>query len=635
MKKILLFIGCLAIRYAFAQSTFTGSVGTNSFERFDDVVQAGDGNYIATGISEAVDADYGDFYIAKINTSGHLVWASNIGSDSTNNPAEEANGVISTSDNGFAIAAQLQNAPGLLKFTSSGALQWAKQYQEYGVFGTTMIPQGGIGFKTVQTGDDGFMLCGNIETTGQGKGVIVRTDDTGKVVWAKSYFNYEFPDISIVDLKKTNDNNYVFISNNPGLSGGTDTTYIVKIDPSGNVLWSDYIFSPVANTDGKAVLSASDNGFLVAGTSTSTTVNLTPDCFMFKVDNNGNLLWSKETSNTVNSGATINGAIETSDGGYLAAGDGFNLSTDSSYYYLLKTDKDGNLLSTNTIEKQGGSDYSSIYAIIKTTGNNYIAAGTYFDGYDATDYDGMMMELDNNLNACQPEGTAGELKDYGTFASGSVAVVTDETSLMVVAGIGVTITSVGNLISICNTSLPLALLSFTGSIQNNAVQLHWQTANETNTSYFDVERSSDGNSFTAIATLPSTDNNAITNSYAATDNDPLEGANYYRLKMVDMDGAYTYSKVLQVNYAGAIPGIVLTPDPVNDVLTLHITNENNSQVRIALLDMNGRILSQQSVMLGEGTNNIEFNVSRFAAGIYTARIIGQHGVQNIKWMKAG
>ncbi len=631
MKKILPFITCLAFQFVSAQNTFIGSVGTNIFERFDDVTEASDGNYLATGITEAVDTFYGDFYIAKINTAGQLMWAYDIGSDSTNEPSEEGNGITNTSDNGFAVAGALQNAPGLLRFNSSGTLQWAKQYQEYGGFGD-IYPQGGIGFKTVQTSDGGFMFCGNIPTTDQGKGVIIRTDDTGKVVWAKSYFNYENPDITIEDLKKTNDNNYVFVSDNPGLSGGTDSTYIVKIDPSGNVLWSDYIFSPVANTDGKVVLSTSDNGFLVTGTSTSTSVNFTPDCFMFKVDNNGNLLWSKETNNTANSGATINGALETSDGSYIVGGDGFNLVSDSAYYYLLQCDKDGNLTSTKTIEKQGGTDYSSIFSIIKTSDNNYVAAGTYFDGYDYEDYDGMVMKLDNSLNACQAEGTAGELKDYGTFAAGAVAVITDETSLIVTADIGVTTTAVGDLISVCST-LPLTLLSFDGSIQNNAVQLQWQTTNEINTSYFEVERSRDGISFDSIATIRANDNNAITGRYGAVDNDPFIGANYYRLKMADIDGAYTYSKVVQVNFTGTIPEVRLSPNPANDILTFRITDKSSSQAQIELLDMNGRMLAQKSRVLNEGANDIQFNVSGFAAGIYFAKIIRQGNVQNMKWMK--
>lgn len=632
MKKILPFIACLTIHCVFAQNTFISSIGTNSYEDFTGVTQTNDGDYIGVGTTEAIDTDFGDIYIAKVNTTGQLVWANDIGSrDSLGYPSDDGIGVINTSDNGFAVIGELDNATGLLKFNSSGTLQWTKQYQEFAYIGSTLYGQGGSGTQILQKSDGGYMFTGNIATTGNGKGVVVSTDDTGKVIWAKAYFNYEYTTITIRDLEKTNDNGYVFISDNPGVSGGTDSTYIVKIDASGNVLWSDYIFSPYANTDGYGVISTSDNGYVVAGTSTST-ATITPDCFLFKVDNNGNLLWSKETNNTANSGAETFSVAETSDGGYVIPGDGYNNVTDSNYYYFLKTDKNGNLAWTKTIEKQSGSDLSYIYGIIKTSDNDYVAAGRYFDGYNVYDYDGMLMKLDYNLNACEPEGTAGELKNYGTFVSGNVAVVSDETSSVIDSDYNLTPIPIGDLINVCS-ALPLKLLSFTGALQTGAIQLKWQTTNETNTAYFGIERSSDGNSFSTIAKVLSTDNISISN-YSGIDSNPVPGVNYYRLKMVDMDGGYTYSNIIEINNAGGLGNIIISPNPVNDLLTLRIQSKNSVPGNVELLDMNGKILAQKLVTFSKGTNNIRFNVSGYASGIYIARIILQENVQNMKWIKA-
>ncbi len=92
------------------------------------------------------------------------------------------------------------------------------------------------------------------------------------------------------------------------------------------------------------------------------------------------------------------------------------------------------------------------------------------------------------------------------------------------------------------TALPLNLLSFSGQRVGNRHQLNWETSMEENTSHFEIEKSRDGINFTFLTQVAAAGSGA--NSYTATDAQLQTGDNYYRLRSVDKDGRYTYSKII-------------------------------------------------------------------------------------------
>ena len=97
---------------------------------------------------------------------------------------------------------------------------------------------------------------------------------------------------------------------------------------------------------------------------------------------------------------------------------------------------------------------------------------------------------------------------------------------------------------------PLAVnfLSFDGAVKDSRVVLNWATSGELNNKGFDVERSADGRSFTAIDFVKGNGTTANLSKYSYTDgNKFLSGTTYYRLKQIDVNGATDYSKVIQVN----------------------------------------------------------------------------------------
>jgi hypothetical protein len=92
------------------------------------------------------------------------------------------------------------------------------------------------------------------------------------------------------------------------------------------------------------------------------------------------------------------------------------------------------------------------------------------------------------------------------------------------------------------------------------VQLTWQTAGETNGSYFSLERASDSASFRQLTRLPAAGGPSDGHQYQYTDASPLSGKNFYRLKMVAPDGTIAYSGIATVIF-GDNNGLVLFPNP--------------------------------------------------------------------------
>ena len=163
--------------------------------------------------------------------------------------------------------------------------------------------------------------------------------------------------------------------------------------------------------------------------------------------------------------------------------------------------------------------------------------------------------------------------------------------------------------------LPLSLVSFTAVSQGNSSLLSWQTATEVNTKAFIIEVSKDGSLFAAIGSVPAKGQSA--NTYTLTDLNPYKGLNYYRIKMVDRDGSFTYSPVRTVLFTGK-SFIVVKPNPATNSTTVYFDKEMAVSY-ISITDMQGKIIKQISAknMFGSYT----LNTSDFAAGIYLIKII--------------
>jgi glucose/arabinose dehydrogenase len=183
-----------------------------------------------------------------------------------------------------------------------------------------------------------------------------------------------------------------------------------------------------------------------------------------------------------------------------------------------------------------------------------------------------------------------------------------------------------------NITLPLHLLSFKGSLQNNVTLLSWETANEINTTQFIVERSTDRQNFQAIGTVAARGNNS-NNKYSYTDNDAMHQSSsvlYYRLKIVDTDGGYTYSDVVMISLPFITGGVTVYPNPASKEVKATITVPADGKIQWNLTDNAGRVVLQHSAQLKKGSNNISINVGSLSPGFYYLNVRGAGITQKVK-----
>lgn len=171
-----------------------------------------------------------------------------------------------------------------------------------------------------------------------------------------------------------------------------------------------------------------------------------------------------------------------------------------------------------------------------------------------------------------------------------------------------------NSINLDQTLLPVNLNGFSGKQANEQVQLHWETAAETNSAWFVIEKSNNGNNFTAIDKVAATGNSGSTVHYSSADKTPATGRNYYRLKMVDRDGQYTYSSVITVNTisAGSI-AVQLYPNPAKTFVMVNHSFADNAGL-LQVVNLQGIAVVQQKPSAGSFQTRID--LSALPAGIY-------------------
>jgi hypothetical protein len=164
-----------------------------------------------------------------------------------------------------------------------------------------------------------------------------------------------------------------------------------------------------------------------------------------------------------------------------------------------------------------------------------------------------------------------------------------------------------------NTILPLQLISFTGSKQAAGNMLSWQTANEQNTKRFELERSANGSSFARIATIAAA--GAGSHRYSHTDAATQHGTVWYRLKMIDADGKFSYSPVVIIQ-PNANNAIALFPNPAKNLVNIQVGNRTLLNTTAQVMDAKGALV--QAIKL-TGYNQ-QFNVAPLAKGMYLLKL---------------
>lgn len=273
---------------------------------------------------------------AAMSCTGVITFAKNYGGEFAS-----AHSVINTTDGGYALFGENSSSFLLIKTDRYGNLQWQKNYG---------IPGHQYGYCVRETPDGGFIMIGMVvisDVEDNTDALIIKVDRSGTIQWQRTVGGTEIDYGYSIALSQ--DNGYVgtgFISINPNSPSYERKLLLFKLDANGTILWQK-TYGSGRYSSGYSIERTSDNGFIVAGTISSSSQgsqDMGDQMYLLKVTASGSFQFQKTFGGPFYDEAYS--VKQTRNGGYIMAGK-FNLS--SAYpplqeAYLIRTDSRGNVL---------------------------------------------------------------------------------------------------------------------------------------------------------------------------------------------------------------------------------------------------------------------------------------------------
>jgi hypothetical protein len=186
--------------------------------------------------------------------------------------------------------------------------------------------------------------------------------------------------------------------------------------------------------------------------------------------------------------------------------------------------------------------------------------------------------------------------------------------------------------------IPVKLIQFAGQLNKENADLYWNTASEINSRGFAIERSKDNNTWEDAGFVKARGNSNQGIKYAFTDQAPFaKGISrlYYRLRIVDNDGSYEYSKAVVIEKSGSNAlKTEIYPNPSNAGSQLFITSATEVSASVTIADLQGKIISTETIQLQQGITSYPLmNIQNMKPGMYLVKVISEGNAYHIKLIK--
>jgi hypothetical protein len=544
-----------------------------------------------------------------------ILWKKNYGLSTADDIGRS---VIETIDGGIAVVGYTGsfgaggNDVWLIKTNADGDTLWARTYGG---------SNGDFGYSIKETNDGGFIIGGGTYSYGLGGAdfYLIRTNSIGDTLWTKTFG--EVNDDFCLSLDITDDGYILAGKKNSNLPFHPDM-WIIKTDQLGNQIW-EKTYAASADEIAYSIENTNDGGFIIGGTNNSV------DGWVLKLDSFGDTIWTKIFEFRVHS------IFESIDGYYISTGIIYMGGEDWDIV-LAKTDSLGNELWSKTYDYNNEFDIG--YSVQQTIDGGYIVCGS---GKWDVDY-GWIIRTNEF-------GDTLWTKSVESYSSDNVlsSLATDFYSIIQLSNGDYVAT--GNqpylpvsdhaqqllLMKISSDIVPVELTSFTANVEQNSVSLNWQTATETNNSGFEVQRTSPlpspyegegdetGSSWSIVGFVPGFGTTTEPKSYSFVDENLSSGKYQYRLKQIDFDGRFEYSKTVEVEISAPTEFTLEQnyPNPFNPSTTISFSIPEKSFVTLKVYDMLGREVAELvNEELETGNFEKTFDASSLSSGVYIYRI---------------
>jgi len=325
------------------------------------IQQTSDGGYILGGITNSYSYGGYDLSIYKLNSIGNKVWFKHYGGSGD----DYAESVQQTSDGGYIVAGYTESYTNgssdfaIYKLNSSGSKVWFKHY------GGTNWDRS---YTIQQTSDGGYIVAGVSDSYSYGNSDfgIYKLDSSGSKVWFKHYggSNSDYA----LSIQQTSDGGYITAGRTESYTNGSVDFAIYKLDSSGNKVWFKH-YGGTASDYARSIQQTSEGGYIIAGTTDSYTHG-SSDFAIYKLDSSGSKIWFKHYGGTgTERGFSID---QNSDRGYILSGDSTSFTHGCNDYALYRLNSSGSKV---WFKHYGGSNGDCGYSTQQTSDGGYIVAG--------------------------------------------------------------------------------------------------------------------------------------------------------------------------------------------------------------------------------------------------------------------
>jgi len=163
--------------------------------------------------------------------------------------------------------------------------------------------------------------------------------------------------------------------------------------------------------------------------------------------------------------------------------------------------------------------------------------------------------------------------------------------------------------------LPVRFLLFNVTCKDNNVLINWKTAQELNSSHFEIQKSNDAIHFTSIGSIPAAGNSSVEKSYAYTDYSASANIAFYRIAEFDINGNVSYTSILK-NQCGQTDIFNVWPNPVQNKLFINISTAGHDDINVKIFDSKRALVKQQHNKLLPGNNQFSIEVANLSPGSY-------------------
>jgi hypothetical protein len=181
--------------------------------------------------------------------------------------------------------------------------------------------------------------------------------------------------------------------------------------------------------------------------------------------------------------------------------------------------------------------------------------------------------------------------------------------------------------------LPVELLDFVGTAKEGYNLLEWRTVSELTNDYFELQRSVDAVDWQVISKVNGQGTSTQTTSYKGLDKELNHDMYYYRLKQVDFDGKFTYTKTISLENLSNSSKVGLTlvyPNPATEYINLSYYSPSIDEVQLSIMDVQGRKVKVFTFNLEKGQSMTRLNLQGLAKGYYFIKIVSQTGFYQIQ-----